>query len=377
MQELLVLLANPLYVTIGVILVSSMVGFYINSRVRDRCLHDFHGFQVTAVDKTGRVIWGTLHVHTSGLEILYPSAHQAKDSSIQNSYIVYKGEYGNLRAIYRIHDDQSEKNQRRRKRDIKHTYRPSVFRRARRSARNLFSTFRDAIVQAANAVLGYRASLAPQNALLGKYKELTASGGQLLGGLLGNAYEPILERYIGLYVVAEILTGDTTEKEDGVLKEYSAEYLELLNVRVEVPLRVYLKDRYTDEALTRVEQREGTLHVINHLKRPLLVAGIKCGDQTRALDICMDNEEQVEVALTEVERSAPIKAQLRVRCLADMIVPRSRCVVRHGGKHESLSLDELLGLDDLSFPWSKLFDGDEEEQAVNLGEGAATTTENR
>lgn len=49
-------LNNPIAVSIGVIVLSSLVGFYINSRVRDRCLRDLDGYLVTVEDKASNVM---------------------------------------------------------------------------------------------------------------------------------------------------------------------------------------------------------------------------------------------------------------------------------------------------------------------------------
>ena len=154
-------LSNPIAVSIGVIVVSSLVGFYVNSRVRDRCLRDLDGYLVTVEDKVGKVIWGKLEVFSAGLELLYSTENKDVKGHVENSYILYSAELANLQAIYRIHDDQSKRNQNKRAQDIKRTYQPSIFRRVLRGLRNFFSTFKDAIVQSLNALLGQRAAQSP------------------------------------------------------------------------------------------------------------------------------------------------------------------------------------------------------------------------
>ena len=360
LQVLSDILNNALYVSILVILVSSLIGFYVRSRVRDRCLRDFDDFIVTVEDKAGKVVWGTLRVYSSGMEVLYVSTHLDTEGHVENSYIMYGNELPNLQAIYRFHDDQSEENQRRRTKEIERTYQPSIFRRAARALRNLFSTFKDAIVQTLNTVLGQRAAQSPQNAVLSKHKELTESGAQLLVSAVGNAYEPILERYIGHYVVIEILRGDTVEEEYGILKEYSAKYIELLNVRIEVPLTVYLKELASSvNTRIKIEPQEHIVRVTNALSRVLLVEAIKCGERTRPMQVPVPRHRSVDIELSKEEIGKPVTLECAVRCLADLIVPRAVGTVRHAGKREHLSLETLLGLDEIPYmPWVKRLIGE-------------------
>ena len=56
--------------------------------------------------------------------------------------------------------------------------------------------------------------------------------------------------------------------------------------------------------------------------------------------------------MSETERGKALTVELSARCLADVIVPRTAGIVRHAGRREELSLETLLGLDDLSYiPW--------------------------
>jgi len=361
-------LSNPLYVSIFVILITSLVGFYVNSRVRDRCLRDFDGYAVTIEHVSGTVVWGRLRTYSAGLEAIYEAAHHDREGHVENSYILYDNELSGLQAIYRFHDDQSPRNQRRRERDIRRTHRPSIFRRARRILRNILSTFRDAIVQTANVLLGRRAQQSPQNAMLSQYQQLTSSGAQLLGGTIGNAYEPILEHYIGQYVVVEIARGDTLGKEYGILKEYSAKYVELLNVKVEVPLEAYrARLAEGEDAEIEVTQGEGFVRVTNPLARTLLVEAVVRDGNERPVEVPVPSGESVEIELTGEKVGQAIELRIGVRRLADLIVPRTRGLVRHAGRREELSLEDLLGLDELpQLPWVKHLFADQGKRVVNL-----------
>ncbi len=56
---------------------------------------------------------------------------------------------------------------------------------------------------------------------------------QELMGSMGASYEPLLERYIGNRVVLELIRGDKIFEYCGVLKEYTADFIEVMDVDYE------------------------------------------------------------------------------------------------------------------------------------------------
>jgi hypothetical protein len=262
---------------------------------------------------------------------------------------------GRIESYYRFHDHQSAKNRRRREREIRKTYQPSLPRRAARTLRNILTTFRDAIVQSLNAILGARAATSPQSVVLTKHKELTASGAQLMESAVGSAYDPILEHYIGQYVVLEMQSEDEIVEEHGILKEYSSQYLELLNARVQVPLYIYMRRRPRNAHKRVHVQQEGQVARVWHdLAYAIVVETLCAGEAERELDMPLPPGQQIEISLSEAEAAGPVSFTWGVRCLADLAVPRATAVVRHAGKRDTLSWDAWLGLDDLpTLPWLK------------------------
>jgi hypothetical protein len=53
---------------------------------------------------------------------------------------------------------------------------------------------------------------------------------QELMGSAGTSFEPLLERYIGHKVVLELIKADKIFEYCGVLKEYTAEFVEIMDV---------------------------------------------------------------------------------------------------------------------------------------------------
>ena len=127
---------NAFELTIIFIFLAAIIGAILRSRARDRTLCDFQGFRATLEFKGGKLVWGDLRVFPNGVTLRYAKPHKDEDGHIETSTILYKDEFGTIQAIYRCHDDLTPFNMQRRLKDIERTYNPSVFRRARRSARN-------------------------------------------------------------------------------------------------------------------------------------------------------------------------------------------------------------------------------------------------
>jgi hypothetical protein len=53
---------------------------------------------------------------------------------------------------------------------------------------------------------------------------------QELMGSVGTSYEPLLERHIGRKVVLELIKGDKIFEYPGVLKDYTSEFIEIMDV---------------------------------------------------------------------------------------------------------------------------------------------------
>jgi hypothetical protein len=53
-------------------------------------------------------------------------------------------------------------------------------------------------------------------------------------GAPGASYEPLLEKYIGRKVVMEMVKAEQTVEYLGVLREYSADFIEIMDVKYKV-----------------------------------------------------------------------------------------------------------------------------------------------
>jgi hypothetical protein len=217
-------------ITIIFIILATGVGAFVRRRTRDRCLKDFRGNMVTLEETSGKAVWGRLNVENTGLEFVYPTTHKDEEGHDETSYILYKHEYPNIGALVRYHDQLSEANKRKRQKELQKTYHPTFLRRLKRKIKNVFKTIRDSVMEVINLLMSQAKRATPAGAVLTSQDKYVSQMKQELMGSVGTSYEPLLERYIGRKVVLELIRGDKVFEYPGVLKDYTAEFIEVMDV---------------------------------------------------------------------------------------------------------------------------------------------------
>jgi len=224
------LLENVLALTILFIFAAAILGAFLRSRTRDRCLKDFHGYPISLTLTGKSPEEGTLGVFSAGFEVVYSTEKKSEEGNSETSTLLYESEYKNIRVLHRYHDQLTDRNQKRRLKEITRCHKPNFLRRGARKLRNFFNILRDAIVKSFDAFLGSAK----------KTSQMAASqGGQMSGmsqdliGHFGNAYDPILERFVGKKVIVDVEVEDGIKEYPGILKEYTDQFLEILSVPLE------------------------------------------------------------------------------------------------------------------------------------------------
>lgn len=217
-------------ITVFFIVLVTVVAAFIRRVKRDKCLKDFEHDMVTLEQVSGKTAWGKLNVENTGLELVYTDKHSDADGHDETSYVLYKGEFGNIQALVRYHDELSEANKKERDRELEMTYHPSLPRRLKRRTLNVFKTIRDSIVEVINILISQAKKATPAGTVLTSQDKYVSQMKQELMGAAGTSYEPLLEKYIGHKVVLEIIKGDKVLECCGVLKEYTAEFVEIMDV---------------------------------------------------------------------------------------------------------------------------------------------------
>ena len=185
---------------------------------------------VTLEDTGDKKIWGTLRVEATGMELVYLKPHKDADGHIESSYLLYKYEYGNISAIIRYHDQLTEDQRKRRDKELARTYHPNWLRRFWRKTCNVFKTIRDSILEVTNVLMAQAKKTTVAGGLLSTQDKYVSQMKNEVIGSVETSYEPLLERYIGHCVVGETLRGEISTEIVGILKDYSSDFFELLDV---------------------------------------------------------------------------------------------------------------------------------------------------
>ena len=328
------------FISIGLVFLLALIGAYVRSMVRDRCLKSWDGFHVTVERADGKVIWGVMHLEPTGMELSYLDTIQ-DEKHIESTFLIYNAEYKNIQAIYRYADSLSEWGKKQRARDVEKSFHPRPLRRLGRKTRNFLSTATDSLNEVVGVVLG-RVQKSGSRFLT---ESDTATLGKLSGqviGQTGSMYDPLLERYLGRRVVIELAEGDEVHEHVGILKNYSADFIEILEVQYPQRQALALKPdgAFESERLV-VFGRNGGLEVSNHDSWPILIVSLMAADREEPVNAVVDSGETIVLhPETQVLGNARLHVQL-VREL-DMILPRNRCVVRH--RAESIEAEKLSDL---------------------------------
>lgn len=326
------MLDSSLLITIGLIFVLTLLGGYARALRRDRCLKSWEGFHVTVERTNGKLIWGVLKLEPTGMELAYRDSVQ-DEKHIESSYLLYTNEYGEIQAIYRYPDQLAPKDQLRRSRDIQRAFHPGPLRRLGRALRNFLSTATDSLNEVFGIVLG-RVQKTGSRYLAPEGGSAIKSLGSRVLGQVGGTYDPLLEHYIGRRVVAEVVEEDEIHEHVGIFKEYSTDFIEILEVHYPQDQTVVVNVGAAFESpcvcVTVVGKK---LQITNNDPRPILIRSLqndRGGEEF--INAVVDNGETIQIHLGE-RKADQIKLHMQVIRELDMIVPQNRCLIRHSAEN--------------------------------------------
>ncbi len=217
-------------ITIIFIAVAAAVGAFLRRINRDRCLKEFANNFITLQNTAGRIIWGILNVENTGLEFIYPTKQKDEAGQNKSSYLMYKSEYPNIRALIRFHDELSEEHKKERTKELEKTYHPGPLRRLKRKTLNLLKTVRDSVLEVVNLLITHAKKAAPAGGILTSQDKYVSQMKQDLASSVTTSFEPLLEKYIGRLVVLELLKDDKIFEYHGILKDYTAQFIAIMDV---------------------------------------------------------------------------------------------------------------------------------------------------
>ncbi len=223
---------DSLSITIIIILAAALISAFSRRVKRDKCLYDFNNHPVTLEKITGKVTAkGILKVENTGLEFIYPKEEKNTEKNfVHATYIFYKYEFPQIQALIRFHEELSEEGKKARAKELKRTYKPSVFKRLKRKIQNIFKTISDSLTELANVMVTYFQKGSASGALLKSQDKYLKQINQNLVESVGSSYDPILEKYIGHKIVFDFIKGENVQQYSGILKNYTANYIQILDV---------------------------------------------------------------------------------------------------------------------------------------------------
>ena len=228
--------------TILIIVVTTLAVSYIRRITKDKCIKSFEGYVVTIEMADGTKHLGKLEVENTGIEVIFKE-QQIENDILKMSHIVFKDEYTVLNSILRYHDELTEKGKKRRKAALEKTYHPKFFRKLKRKIINFFKLIKDSLMEIATALSGRIKATEQSGTYAGNEKYATKLNQELVN-TIDASYDPLLEKYIGNVVAVTIRLPDGIKMLSGILKEYTMNFVELLDVK-------YFDERQCDIVLPR------------------------------------------------------------------------------------------------------------------------------
>lgn len=228
--------ATIFYISLLVIFLAGVVTAIATKWMRDKCLKLFHGYHVTLEGLRGSTDWGCFKALSSGVELLYDHPYTDTRGRKKTSVLIYGQEIeARMLTLFRYHDELTPEQQKRRLRQVDITFNPGFARRIGRGIRNTLNTLRDAFATAISAAVGQAQRMNPASAVLStQATQVTQIGQTILGKVAANAYEPLLEQYIGQPVILEVTDpinpNNATQQYPGYLADYTQQFIAVLNV---------------------------------------------------------------------------------------------------------------------------------------------------
>lgn len=338
---------STLVIVLFVLVIATVLAM-MQSRKRDKCLNAFAGYHLTLAEKDGNLAWGRTTVYTTGIEVDFATPVRAPAGHFEHSYIYYKEQYAAMDGLYRYAVGLPLEQQRRRTEVIRKTVDPSTTRLVARKIRNWLGMIRDAVLQVVSVLIGAAKTRVPASAVLSTQEQgIRALSSEIIGHA-GNVYDPLLERHLYRQVVVELTRGGRKHSFCGWLKDYSSEFIEVLDAVVnQGPYHALAPHRPGASGIPGVEiQFENErLSVINDSEQILFMTEVRRGDDVLSLGVVLPvgytTGLRINAGFGAGASDADVEVWLKTARRIDMVVPRSHALVRHAGSGaEALLYDD-------------------------------------
>jgi hypothetical protein len=341
------IVSNLFWMTVGLIFFITILSAVLQRVTKDKALKLFHKYHISFLAENRPTTWGDLYVHSQGVELLFDQPYTTRRGIVKSSSLVYEDEFTTMVCMTRSVHGLSAAETAHRKAQIHRTFNPNLAHRSWRWSRNLLNTLRDAISKTLSLVIGRITSTGATTSGAGAVISTQASDINNLTGsvinLAANAYEPLLERYIGKPVVVEIvvplLPGATpppvglanTAEFPGYLVDYTQRFLAVFNVDHQPVETIEITLEKGKPASPELADLTFTLSpfsmVISCVGRDaFVIRKICCAQETSDLGVALI--PGTSVILNPIEHATTITVE-RTRSI-DLLVPRTRARIHFG-----------------------------------------------
>lgn len=320
-----------LFTTAAFVLGATLLNKTIGLKRRDVCLKAFEGFNVTIELDNGKKVWGDMELEYTGLELRYKNSVK-DDNHVESGYILYENEFGNIRTIQRLVDNLSEENRQKRDQDLKRSFYPNFFRKFSRAIQRFIAVTSNSLSELLSLLIGRMRKPAGRFITDHSQSHIQSLGTAVIGHV-GYAHDPLLEKFIGQRVVIEVLEKGNGGEEMihehvGVFKNYSPDFLEVL--QIEVPKVESLTIRNGENFLSgniSANLQDNHLRFENLGRRPILLNALDEGEDEQLLNLLVEPNSDMTISVENLKDS--FRLFLQSVNEMDLIIPRTRCVVRH------------------------------------------------
>jgi hypothetical protein len=336
-------LLDSTLLTILVIVVIATILALIRTRKRDRCLKHFDGYYVSLTETEGDVTWGEVEVYTSGMEFFYPKPVRSSKGFWQRSLLFYRDQYERMDGIYRYAEGLPEDQKEDRRKHLERTSNPGFLRRFARKVRNWVGMIRDALVQSISLLLGAaKSKTTPAGMLQQDQERMSALSAEIIGHA-GNSFDPLLERHLFSRVVVDVSRQDDKTSYCGYLADYTADFLEIIDAQVNAEEGGFGPEAYRpgQVPVDGVEVRlEGKLLAVSNASGMMLALhALEHGAESTAVGAVIPDGFTADLRLGDEIDTDTLEVVIASAERVDMLVPRTRALVRHGVS--GLEADEL------------------------------------
>lgn len=216
--------------TILFILAITLLASFTRRKRRDRCLRYFSGSPVTLERINGEITAkGILKVESTGLELKYPKKIERSATIIESSFIFYKYEFDQIQAIIRYEEELSPLAKEKRLKTLAKISRKTFSKKIGRIFLSLFKIIKDSLNEIVNAMALQFQKTSAGMVFKTQDNFVKKINTELLDSV-GSAHEPLIEKYIGKTVVFDLIKDEKLYKYSGILKDYTTNFIQLMNV---------------------------------------------------------------------------------------------------------------------------------------------------